>query len=215
MNSSSVSTEHVIDEIVGFDWPRLSQPEMLVAAWAYYFFSVQFREHLELACDFFPEDLSLRKLKAEECETDNLSPYPGVAALGERLDHDEFMRRSVQLSWISEAMRQQCQRAGQRYLQRVREAEPMTRALSIASYENGGLERLFRAMLTAPGFDDLALQAFRFFMIEHIRFDSDQGGAGHGELSRQLPPCEDVAELWMAFRDLLLELTPQLALVQS
>ncbi len=214
MDRSSAPANRIIADIVGLGWPHLSQPEMLAVAWAYYFFSVQFRENLELACDFFPEDPSLQKLLGEECHTANLSPYPGVAAVGERLNHDEFMKRSLELSPIPRALRDQCRQAGQRYLDRVRDVEPMTRALSISSYEDGGLERLFRGMLTAPGFDDPALRAFRFFMIEHIRFDSDQGG-GHGQLSRQLPPCEDVAELWSVFQDLLLELTPRLALVRS
>ncbi len=185
---------------------------MVSATWAYYFFSVQFRENLEIATDFFPEDNNLRKLLGEEANTDNLSPYPGIAAPQERLDHDEFMRRALQFAPITAAQRHDCEQAGARYLARVRDIEPITRALSISSYEDGGLERLFKAMLTAPDHDHPTLRAFRYFMVQHIAFDSDPE-QGHGQLSRQLPPTEDVVELWVAFQDILLELTPRLALV--
>ena len=59
---------------------------------------------------------------------------------------------------------------------------PKARALSIGSYERGGLERVFRAILKAPDYDDAALEAFQYFMEAHIRFDSDPI-EGHGALS--------------------------------
>ena len=208
------TTAQTIATIVNRDWRNLSEAEMISATWAYYFFSVQFRENLEIAADFFPEDNNLRKLLGEESNTDNLSPYPGIAAPGERLDHDEFMRRALDLAPVTPAQRHDYEQAGALYLARVRDIEPITRALSISSYEDGGLEQLFTAMLTAPDHDHPTLRAFRYFMVQHIAFDSDPE-QGHGQLSRQLPPSEDVVDLWIAFQDILLELTPRLALVPA
>ena len=212
MAAIAPTTEQAVASIVNFGWRNLSEAEMISATWAYYFFSVQFRENLELATEFFPEDNNLRKLLGEESDTDNLSPYPGIAVPRERLDHDAFMRRALDLAPVTAAQRHDYEQAGARYLARVRDIEPITRALSISSYEDGGLEQLFIAMLTAPDHDHPTLRAFRYFMVQHIAFDSDPA-QGHGQLSRQLPPSEDVVELWVAFQNILLELTPRLALV--
>ena len=91
----------------------------------------------------------------------------------------------------------------------MRAIDPITRALSISSYEDGGLEAVFTAILQAPDYPNPALAAFRFFLSEHIRFDSDPAG-GHGSLSRHLVPDESVLEVWLAFREILLGFVPAL-----
>ena len=90
----------VIDEITELKWSRLSRPDLINVAWVYYFFSVQFRENLEIARSLYPDDEQLKELDHGERNTDNLSPYPGVAAGGEKMNHDEFMRRTLKLTTI-------------------------------------------------------------------------------------------------------------------
>jgi hypothetical protein len=41
--------EQVIDEICDLDWADLDEEDLIRVAWAYYHFSVQFRECLEIA----------------------------------------------------------------------------------------------------------------------------------------------------------------------
>ena len=65
-------------------------------------------------------------------------------------------------------------------------------------------------MLRAPHWYGRGQRAFRFFLEEHIRFDSDDG-AGHGTLSRHLPVDDRILPLWTAFRDLLTTAVPKLA----
>jgi hypothetical protein len=95
------------------------------------------------------------------------------------------------------------------YLQRVREVDPKARAISIASYEDGGLERVFNAFLQAKRWDSALLRAFRHFLVRHIEFDSDVE-QGHGSLSRHLTPDDRILPLWAAFQDLLVESVPAL-----
>jgi hypothetical protein len=72
---------------------------MTAATCAYYYFSIQFRENLLVACRLYPRDPALRrlledqasKLVSVECKTDKLSPWPDVALDGEPRDHDKFM----------------------------------------------------------------------------------------------------------------------------
>lgn len=200
--------EKIIAEISELDWRGLTQDDLVDVAWAYYHFSVQFRENLEVACRLYPHD-KLQQLEQEECNTSNLSPWPGVAAAGEKMNHDEFMRRLLQLSPITEERRSNLEKIGQSYLAKIREISPTTRALSIASYEDGGLEKVFGALLKSMDWNSPLLQAFRHFVTEHIKFDSDPE-QGHGALSRQLTPDDRILPLWTAFRDLLVRSVPRL-----
>ncbi len=199
----------IISEICHLNWQDLSECEMTAVAWAYYYFSIQFRQNLQLACEYFADDANMDRLKNEECDTDNLSPYPGIAQPGERMNHDTFMQRALRLSPVSDADRRRFEFAGKNYGRAIMSIRPKARALSIGSYERGGLERLFRAILTAPDYDNATLEGFRYFMEAHIRFDSDPL-EGHGALSRQMTPDESVLPLWEAFKNLLLDCAPNL-----
>ena len=48
--------EQVIDEICNLGWTTLTDEESTRVAWAYYHFSVQFRECLEIARELYPDD---------------------------------------------------------------------------------------------------------------------------------------------------------------
>jgi hypothetical protein len=207
--AESNSYEQVVDAICALNWQSLSREDLTAVAAAYYYFSIQFRENLEIACQLYPGDEKLRQLELGECHTDNLSPWPGVADEGEKLDHDEFMRRLLDLSPADRQRRGFIDAIGQRYLEAVRRHDLETRARSIASYEDGGLEKLFRAILTAPDWDSPVLQAFRHFLVQHIRFDEDPE-QGHGALSRHIRPDDRILPLWLECKRLLVEAVPAL-----
>ena len=162
----------------------------------------------QAASTWHPDDPRLRELHRGECRTDNLSPWPGVAWAGERLDHDEFMRRLLALRPIDDGG--YLDTIGEIYLNRVRRVDDAARAASIASYEDGGLSRVFSAMLRAPDWNGAPQQAFRFFLEQHIKFDTDDAG-GHGSLSRHLVSSDDILPLWAAFREILATAVPQLS----
>ena len=201
--------KRIINEICGLKWSELTSDDMMAVAWAYHHFSIQFRENLKIARHLYPDDANLQQLEQEECDTSNLSPWPGVAASGEKMNHDEFMRRTLALCPIPAERAARLHSIGEAYLKRTRAADPVTCALSIASYEDGGLESVFNAMLTFRYWNTTALSAFRHFLTEHIRFDSDPD-QGHGALSRHMAPDDRVLGLWEAFRDVLVKSAPAL-----
>ena len=205
----SLEYRRIVDEICAWDWARLTSDEMVAAAVAYYYFSIQFRESLEVARSEFPSDEKLIQLEREECNTANLSPWPGVALPGEKMNHDEFMRRTLMLHAIPAELQARGKAAGEAYLASVRDLDDMSRALSISSYEDGGLEAVFRAILQFENWNNDLLRAFRHFLIEHVRFDSDPD-AGHGALSRHLAPDDRVLPLWAAFKRIFLACVPAL-----
>lgn len=200
--------ENVIDQICEMSWEKISSDEVLKVAKVYYYFSIQFRENLAIACDLLPSDEKLSRLYREECDTDNLSPYPGITAVGERIDHDEFMRRLLLIQPIEQEA--ELEKAGNAYLEQIHNINSFVRAQSIASYEDGGLNSVFSAMLRAPVWRGAGQQAFRFFLEQHIRFDTD-ADAGHGALSRHLGRDDAILPLWTAFKDLLMRAAPILA----
>jgi hypothetical protein len=211
---SSFEFEKVIFSICDLNWENLTQADLMNVAWVYYFFSIQFRENLKVARSLYPDDEQLLQLDHGECNTDNLSPWPGVAARGERMNHDEFMRRTLELTTIEVSGRQRLKAIGESYLARVRAMDDTSKAVSIASYEDGGLERVFGAILRAPHWDNPLLQAFKHFLTEHIRFDSDPD-QGHGALCRHLTPNDRILPLWAAFRQILVEAAPALTASRS
>jgi hypothetical protein len=206
---SDLSYEEVIDEICNLNWTKLSEEDIIRVAWAYYHFSVQFRECLEIAREMYPDDERLLQLDHGERDTDNLSPWPGVAKPGEKMNHDEFMRRTLELAKIPEIGRIVLSDIGNRYLKTVRAIDPKIQALALATYEDGGLERVFRAILSAPSWIGPLQQAFKHFLVEHIRFDSDPD-QGHGALCRHLTPDDRVLPSWAEFKHMLVEAAPNL-----
>src|SRR5271165_3998044 len=123
--------DEVVEEICSLNWRGLSADELIDVAWTYYYFSIQFRENLAIARELFPDDTQLEELDSGERNTDNLSPYPGVVAAGERLDHDEFMRRALRLTPINALRRRRLEDIGAAYLARVRAVDELTKASSL------------------------------------------------------------------------------------
>ena len=209
VKSSDLTYEQVIGEICNLNWVNLTDEDVIRVAWAYYHFSVQFRECLEIAREMYPDDERLLQLDHGERNTDNLSPWPGVARSGEKINHDEFMRRTLELAKIPEIGRIVLSDIGHKYLKTVRAIDPKVRALALATYEDSGLEKVFRAILTAPNWNGPLQQAFKHFLAEHIRFDSDPD-QGHGALCRHLTPDDRVLPLWAEFKHMLVEAAPNL-----
>jgi hypothetical protein len=197
----------VIDEIEALNWPDLSRDELMAACAAYYYFSAQFVDAVDIACELYPSDSKLIELRQGECDTDNLSPYPGIAEPGEKMNHDEFMRRTVAMSSLGRDTRDRIESLGRAYLAEVKQFDSITRAMSLSSYEDGGLEKVFGAMLTAKDWDEPSLGAFRHFLVEHIKLDSGE----HGGLCRHLVADDRILPLWEAFRNILVAAAPRLA----
>jgi hypothetical protein len=206
---SDLGYRRIVDEICGLQWQSLASEDMVSVAWAYYYFSVQFRESLLAARSLYPLDENLQHLEREECGTDNLSPWPGVADPGERMNHDEFMRRTLKLVPIDTDRSSYFASVGEAYLKETRALDPVIRASAITSYEDGGLESVFTAILRFENWDNPLLRSFEHFLSEHIRFDSDPE-QGHGALCRHMAPDDRVMSLWEAFRRLLITCVPAL-----
>jgi hypothetical protein len=199
----------IIGDICALSWENIDRAELFSVMQVYYYFSIQFRQNLEIACNMFPEDEKLHTLYVAECNTDNLSPWPGISMNGENLDHDEFIRRALLLQ--PELRSRDLDELGMLYLSKIHSVDDLSRAKSIASYEDNGLSRVFLSILSSPDWRGSGLQAFKHFLEKHIEFDGD-GEESHGLLSRHLLADDSVVPLWGAFHELMLSAAPRLAL---
>src|SRR5271165_6837922 len=120
--------DEVVEEICNLNWRGLSPDDLIDVAWTYYYFSIQFRENLAIARELLPEDEQLQELDRGERDTDNLSPYPGVVVAGERVNHDEFMRRALLLTPVDSIRRRRLEDIGATYLDKVRAMDNRTKA---------------------------------------------------------------------------------------
>ena len=67
VHTTSINSFHrFIDAISGLKWSALSQDELMAASCAYYYFSVQFCEAVEIACNLYPSDSKLIELREGE-----------------------------------------------------------------------------------------------------------------------------------------------------
>jgi hypothetical protein len=123
------------------------------------------------------------------------------------MNHDEYMRRTLALLPFTAARAPAFEGIGRRYLAATRSQPSSTRIAALASYEDGGLQRVFSSMLTFAHWNNAVLLAFRHFLQEHVRFDSDSD-AGHGALCRHIGVDDRALPLWSNFRDLLVEAVP-------
>jgi hypothetical protein len=201
--------ERAFAEICALNWQGLSADELIDVAWVYYYFSVQFCENVGIARALYPHDKQLLELDQGERNTDNLSPCPGVVEDGEKVDHDDFMRRTLRLTPVDDVRRRRLQAIGSAYLDKVRAMDAITRAASLRSYEGGGLPAVFSSILTARHWDGELLRAFKHFLVLHVELDGAE--EGHGSLCRHLELNGDVLELWLAFKDSLIKAVPNLA----
>ena len=153
LSKSKSPAKRQLSDICNLNWKSLTADELVDVAWIYYYFSVQFCENVGIARALNPNDKKLLELDRGERNTDNLSPCPGIVEEGEKIDHDDFMRRTLRLQPIDDTRRRKLQAIGSAYLDKVRAMDAATRATSILSYEGGGLPRVFTAIRTAPHWD--------------------------------------------------------------
>ena len=143
VETTNLGYGHVIDAICNLNWTKLTEEDIIRVAWAYYHFSVQFRECLEIARKMYPDDERLLQLDHGERNTDNLSPWLGVAATGEKMNHDEFMRRTLELAKIPETGRIVLSDIGKKYLKAVRAIDPKIRRWLLPLTKTAGWKKSF------------------------------------------------------------------------
>jgi len=123
----------------------------------------------------YPDNVNLMEMARGELETTNLR----FADYRQAGDHADFLAYFLANNRISgDAL---LHRHAQEYLHACRALSAPVRAMSVFSREEE-LSGIFREILLAPDWSAPGLEAFRFYLAQHILFDSTDGG--HHDLTK-------------------------------
>ena len=171
--------KQTVAEIRNLRWERLNAGElqqlMVLSGYA----AREFAESLRIARRLHPDNAQLEEMAAGELQTDNLR-FNDYARRG---DHADFLWQFIDRYGIMKS-EEQVSAVGEAYLDRVRTLDDQTRVMSIASREQE-LPGIFSRILSASDWNASGLLEFRYYLKQHILFDTGIGG--HGELTRDIP----------------------------
>lgn len=180
--------KQIVRVIAGLKWENLSTAElqglMVLSAFA----AREFAESLRIALEIYPESSNFQEMARGEINTDNLM-FGGYSQNG---DHADFLWHFVDKHGFVN-LYPEVKKAGEIYLSQVRTLSNEVRAMSVVSRERE-LPGIFRRVLEAKDWSAPGLDAFRYYLTEHIRLDSMEGG--HGDLLEGFSVTEDVGTFY-------------------
>ncbi len=168
----------VVQKIRRLPWnsPSVDDLKDLMVLSAYC--ALEFAESLRITLQEYPESEAFKKMAEGELKTTNLQhdDYTGPGDHAEFLWH--FIRKYNPVPKGPYAV--DVELAGAQYWRKVRNIDRGTRIMSVVSRERE-LPAIFALILEAKGWDELPqLQAFRYYLEQHIALDSGEGG--HADL---------------------------------
>jgi hypothetical protein len=165
--------KNIVSKIKNLHWENLSVDDLHNLMILSSYTAIEFAESLRIALEIYPESENLRTMSEGELKTGNLK-FSDYTTVG---DHAEFLLHFI--GDIPPSQHQAAQDAGEMYLKRVRELPRKIRAMSIFSREKE-LPGIFVKVLRAKSWPEPKLNAYAYYLQEHIRLDSGRGG--HAEL---------------------------------
>lgn len=179
----------VVEEIRGLEWKELSEKELQDLMYLAYTAAVEFAESLRIALELYPDNEKIREMAAGELNTKNLK----LDDYDEAGDHSEFLLHFLEKNGLSPS--EELQRFANEYQESCRRLSDNTRAMSVFSREQE-LPSIFAEILKARDWEAPGLEAFRFYLQEHIELDTSEGG--HGELTEEMPIDDSVKPFYEA-----------------
>ncbi|MEZ4211146.1 MAG: DUF3050 domain-containing protein [Candidatus Paceibacterota bacterium] len=154
----------------------------------------EFAESLRLALEVFPDDKNLKLMAAGVLGTTNLT-YGNYKQLG---DHWQFLSHfTVRFPHEASEFIRRSSHVTEEYLDAVRSMTDKERAMTIFSREQE-LPGIFKKILDSQNWEGYHLGFYRYYLEEHIRLDSEEGG--HAELTQAHELNSEVLDRFYAAR---------------
>lgn len=186
---SSEGFKDVVEQIKNLNWENLDAYELQQLMQLSYTSAREFAEALRIAIQLHPDNKNLKEMAAGELQTNNLS-FEDYRRKG---DHADFLLHFLEKSGLNGD--EKTKKYSEHYLQACKTLDKETRAMSIFSREEelpGIFERILRAKdWSAPG-----LAPFRYYLTEHIKLDSTEGG--HADLTKSFPINDNIRTFYEA-----------------
>ncbi len=189
----NIGYKKVVERIYNLAWEKLSAKELQTLMVLSGYAALEFAESLRIALNEHRESKAFQGMAAGELKTTNLT-FDDYIKKG---DHSEFLWHFIEKKGISTDPN--VTNTGKEYLQKVQTLPKEVRVMSIVSREYE-LSRIFARILKAKDWSLPGLQAFRYFLEEHIKLDSEEGG--HADLLQGFKVDDRVTAFYEARLDL-------------
>lgn len=191
----------IIEEIVHLSWNKLNAKDLQRLMYASEALSREMAEAVRCGLQLHPEDRFLQEMAKGEIGTSNIS----FQDFRRKADHSEFLLHFLNKSEFrpDEALKKETQN----YLDLCRDFSAEVRLMTVVSREKE-LPPVFAAILDAQDWEAPGLDAYKYFLTEHVRLDSEE--AGHHELIKHIPTDERIEGFYQYRLDLFRKLFPVL-----
>ncbi len=186
MKNEYKETVRLIREL---DWENLDATSLQDVMYLSFISAFEFAEALRVALRLYSDDSLVQEMSEGELETDNLK-YQEYDKKG---DHADFLMYFMESCGYTPT--EKIEQAGEQYLNVCRAFSDELRAMSVFSreFESTGI---FKRILSAKDWDACGLSAFRYFIEEHIRLDSEDGG--HHDMIKHYTITDEVDAFYEA-----------------
>lgn len=167
--------KRIVLQIRDLPWQTLDGKELQRLMFISHVYAVEFAEALRIALREYPDNADLLQMARGELDTTNLR-FGDYHQAG---DHAHFLEHFLARHGIGGD--DLLHRHAREYLLACRGLSAPVRAMSVFSREEE-LSGIFREILLAPDWTAAGLDAFRFYLSQHILFDATDGG--HHDLTK-------------------------------
>ncbi len=175
----NMNHKEIVQQIAGLNWSKANPGDIILLS---HTTAKEFATSLRFGISLYPNDERLKEMASGELETDNMS----FEDYNKKGDHWEFLDHFVTKynitptkSALLDAMR--------RYVTEVEALSESDRAMTVFSREEE-LALIFEKIVTAHDWDALGLGFYKYYLKQHILFDS--GENGHAWLTQHFPMHE-------------------------
>lgn len=183
----------IIKTIRDLRWTSLSEHDLRSVMILSGCTAKEFAKSFEIALRLYPSSINIRKVAAEELQTQNLQ-FEDYSGLG---DHADFLWHFIRK--IHDVCPYNVVEAGVQYCMTVDNLPAQIRAMSIFSRERE-LPRIFAQIIKDDNLSAAGLTAYRYYLERHIFLDSRKGG--HADMLARFKVDESVAAFWEARLDM-------------
>ncbi len=166
---------YYIEKIENLDWSKADPKEIIYVS---FFSAIEFAESLRQGASLY-SSLALDGMIKGELQTDNLK----FEDYDQRGDHCEFLRHFIKKYYIRENTSYSVASATNSYRGFCGELTKEERFETIISREHA-LPGIFQKILDSHDWEKLGFGFYAYYLREHIRIDSEDGG--HGDLMKEM-----------------------------
>lgn len=179
----------LVKQIANLNWSKANPGDIVLLSLCT---AKEFASSLRFGFELYPNDERFKEMASGELKTDNMT-FEDYTQKGDHWEFLEYFVRKNKIiptqSAILDAMK--------KYVSVVEGFSDSDRAMTVFSREEE-LTLIFEKIVGAHDWDALGLGFYKYYLKQHILFDS--GDNGHAHLTRHFPMHESILELFYKAR---------------